>query len=206
MELEDLKQKYDALVEQQQIEMNLLLANIPIENLRALGIHQKDIRYVDTFTANGNKYFIRTSLTITRFEEFEKLQVQVGYGLDFKTIFTNLNRAYGSLNDMKPADASVILYNMINGVQQNLEMRENQVLQICSLFICREDEDMTKFDPMFMVSKINDWKAEGITMDNFFTIASNLVTGFIPIFKDGLQSILAKLEAAKSEAKKEVSK
>ena len=198
--LDTIKQQLDELAEDYQIKKNLLLKDIPIEDLRILDEPQKDIRFIDSFMANGNKYLIRTSLTITRFEEFEKLQVQVGYGLNFKQLFANLNKAYGHLNEMQPADAAVIIYNMIKGVQHNLEMRDNEVLMLCALFICREDEDMTKFDPMYMSSKINDWKTEGITMDNFFIIASSLVVGFAPSFKDGLQSILAKLEAAKEEA------
>ena len=198
--VEELKQELAVLAEEYQIKKNLLLKDVSADILQQIGEPMKDIRYIDNFIANGNKYLVRTSLTITRFEEFEKLQAQVGYGVSFKQLYANLNKAFQELNAMKPADATITIYNMINGVKQNLNMRENEVLLLCGLFICREDEDLTKYDPAYVSAKIEDWRKEGISMDNFFTIAFTLTSGFIPNLKDGLKNISQKVKAAKEEA------
>lgn len=147
-----------------------------------LGNPIKNISELQEFTANGVRYLVRTSLTITRFEQFEKLQVQVGYGVTFKELFQNIRKAYDHLNGntVKPMDAGVVLYNIMNGVKNNIDDREHPILQLCALFMCTEDEDVTVYDSALTTKKINNWKTEGIEMNDFFSFASALVQGFTP--------------------------
>jgi len=158
------------------------------------GVHQ-----LDEFTANGVKYVIHTSLSINRFEQFEKLQVQVGYGVDFRNLFKNLRKSYDYLNGGQPADAAVMVYNIMNGVKNNIDDRDNEVLDLCALFICREDEDLAQYDEKLNKAKKEDWALEGIAMESFFSLAFNLVNGFTPIYKAVSGSISEHLEKVREE-------
>lgn len=199
MNLETAKEEIQSLVDKFSVEEQKILNQLSKKDRESLGHPIKHIHQLDKFKANGTEYLIRTSLTITRFEEFEKLQIYVGYGVDFRNMFGNLRKAYDYMNNSKIADASVVLYNIMNGIKDQLEERENEVLQLCTLFICTEDEDLTKHDPVLMDKKIQDWKEEGIAMESFFTLAFSLVNGFMPVYQEVSKSISEHLEAAKKE-------
>jgi hypothetical protein len=51
------------------------------------------------------------------------------------------------------------------------------------LFINTEDEDATIWNQDLMNAKIEDWKIEGIAIQDFFQFALNSVNGFIGIYK-----------------------
>lgn len=167
----------------------------------ALGHPIKNISKLDTFQANGVTYIVRTSLTLGRFEEFEKLQIDVGYGASFQEVFKNIRKAYDYLNEGVPMDAGVILYNVMNGIKKNLQDRKNPILQLCALFIVTEDEDLTTFDPVLTNKKLADWKAEGIEAQDFFSFAFNLVQGFTTALDEVSQGISAKTKQAKGNGK-----
>ena len=171
-------------------EEEKILDGLTPEQRAQVGHPVKSIRHVDTFTANGNKYIIRTSLTLERYEEFENLETFVTYGVTFRNLFMNMRKTYDDLNANKIADASVTLHNVMHGIAAKLSERENEVLLLCSLFICREDEDVRKYDKDLTREKIEDWKNEGIEMDSFFSLAFNLVNGFTPIYNEISQSTL----------------
>lgn len=190
---DNLKKKFDK-------EMSLLFANVPVQNRPDFPI--KKINGLEKFTANGQEYIIRTSLTISRFEEFEKLQVSVGYGVEFKQLFQNIRKAYDVLQDRRDIDAGVILHNIMSGVKEKIEERENPVLKLCALYICTPDEDLSVYDEDLTKKKIEDWKAEQIDVNSFFSLAFNLVNEFTPIFKEVSQSISSHMESVQSEAKK----
>lgn len=166
------------------------------EDRIAIGRPIKSVSQLDEFMANGNRYVVRTSLTLSRFEQFEKLQVRVGYGVDFRQMFGNMRKAFDHLNESQPADAAIILYNLMNGIKNNLDGRDNEVLDLCCLFICREGEDVAKYDTEVNKLKKADWAEEGIAMESFFTLAFNLVNGFIPVYNQVSQSISDHLTAA----------
>jgi len=172
------------------------LDSLSKEERIAIGRPIKSVSQLDEFTANGNRYVVRTSLTLSRFEQFEKLQVRVGYGVDFRQMFTNMRKAFDHLNESQPATAAIILHNLMNGIKNNLDGRDNEVLDLCCLFICREGEDVAKYDPEVNKLKKADWAEEGIAMESFFTLAFNLVNGFIPVYNRVSQSISDHLTAA----------
>lgn len=202
MEVEATKaeQELSALFKDYVAKEEAILNTLSAAQRAKIGKPIKTIATLDRFNANGKEYIIRQSLTIERFEEFEKLQIQVGYGVDFRGMFGNLRKAYDYLNASQPADAGVLLYNTMNGVKNEIDGRENEVLQLCALFICTENEDLTIFDENLMKAKIDDWKIEGIAMESFFTLAFNLVNGFIPVYNQVSASISEHMEAAKSAA------
>lgn len=170
-------------------EEEAIIDKLSKEEREAIGRPLKTVNTLDEFHANGTKYIVHKSLAITRFEQFEILQTQVGYGLDFRNMFDNLKSAYAYLNEGQQADAAVVLYNMMNGIKNNLDGRENEVLALCSLYIAREGEDLTTIDEALMRAKIADWREEGIAVESFFELAFNLVNGFMPLLNQTSESI-----------------
>lgn len=134
------------------------------------------------FEANGTRYTIEGALTIERYAELQILEKELGYGLTFKAMFEKLQQAYNLLNKQKPADAAVLLNDMLRGMAR-LQEREPLVLKICALFMNTDDEDRSSFSADMYNRKIADWKAEKLDMRDFFTVASNSVNGFIEIYR-----------------------
>ena len=134
------------------------------------------------FEANGTRYTIEGALTIERYAELQILEKELGYGLTFKAMFDKLQQAFNLLNKQKPADAAVLLNDMIRGVAM-VQQREPLVLKICALFMNTADEDRSSFSADMYNRKIADWKAEKLDMRDFFTVASNSVNGFIEIYR-----------------------
>ncbi len=201
MEVAQAQQQLDALLLEYLGKEQKIVDQLTKEERTEIGHPIKNVSQLDEFNANGHKYIIRTSLTVSRFEEFEKVQVRVGYGVDFRGMFQNMRKAYDYLNESQLADAAIVLYNVMNGIKNELDGRENEVLDLCALFICREDEDVAVYDPQMNKRKIEDWKTEGISMESFFTLAFNLVNGFIPVYNQVSESISAHLENVQSELK-----
>lgn len=205
MEVENkdtVKVKLEQLRAEYEKEEQKLLDGLNKADREAVGHPVKDVYLLDSFTANGNKYLVRTSLTIARFEQFEALQVRVGYGVTFRQMFDNLRKAFDFLNASQVADASIVIYNLMNGIKNNLDGRENEILELCALFICREGEDVTQYVPELTKLKIDDWKLEGISMESFFSLAFNLVNGFTPVYQEVLQNISKDLESVRNETSK----
>lgn len=204
MAIEVKQQQLEALLQEYLKREQEILNDLSKEDRQILGHPIKNVSKLDSFMANGNNYVIRTSLTISRFENFETLQVKVGFGVESREIFANMKKAYGYLNDNKLADASVVLYNSMNGIKEHLDERENEVLLLCSLFICLEDEDVTTFDLQKSRKKIEDWKKEGISMESFFTLAFGFTNSYTPVYNETSLNIsdhVEKIEKELSELK-----
>lgn len=197
--IEDLKNRH---IQEQQI----LLDQLTREEREIIGNPIKEIYNLTKFMANGVQYVIRDTLTVKRFKEFENLQAEVGYGVDFYNMFSNLSKAYNYMNAGKMADASVVLHSMMHGIKHKLDDRENPILVLCTLFICTEDEDVRFYDKAKGDKKIEDWIAEGISMESFFQLAFSLVNGFTPALRKVSLSILAEGERIIKEAKAETNK
>lgn len=148
------------------------------------------------FEANGHKYFMSSTLSIDRFQEFERLQVHVGFGKDFENMYNRLKDAYEYLNKGKIADGAVVIHNLINGVAQTLEKREHPVLEMCALFLNREGEDVAKYDADISAQKIADWKKDGYAIQDFFQLAFNYVRGYITAYEEIIQNISQEAEGA----------
>lgn len=134
------------------------------------------------FEANGTRYTIEGSVTIERYAELQILEKELGYGLTFKAMFDKLSQAFTLLNKQKPADAAVLLNDMIRGMAK-IQEREPIVLKICALFMNTDDEDRSSFSQDMYNRKIADWKAEKLDMRDFFTVASNSINGYIEIYR-----------------------
>lgn len=134
------------------------------------------------FEANGKTYHIEASLTIERYCEFQILEKELAFNLSFKGMFDSLNALWTEVNKMQFGDAAVRINNLLRGMAR-LEEREPVFLKICALYINTEDEDRSVINQDVITQKIQDWKAEGYDMQDFFMVASNSVSGFIDAYQ-----------------------
>lgn len=150
------------------------------------------------FIANGNKYFVNSTLSIARYEEYEKLQPRLAYGIDFENLFKLQKQQYQMLNDRKFADAAVISHNIMSGIKDLMDgTRENPALLMCALAIVGENEDPGKFDEQTQLAKINDWRKEGFAMEDFFTFAAITMKGLPQAYSEYIQNQIEVSEGLK---------
>lgn len=91
-----------------------------------------------------------------------------GFGAEYTTLFNGMKKAYSELNTMKAADASVTLFNLMEGTARKLNKHQNTFLLMCTLFVNREGEDLTRWTEPEANEKIADWEAEGLDIQGFF--------------------------------------
>lgn len=140
-----------------------------------------------SFEANGKKYFIETKLSIARFHEYQIFEKEAGFSMSFASMVDAIKEAYQDLNQLKAADASVKLHNLLAGISKVAE-KEHVLLKMCALFINTEDEDRGEIDDDLITSKIEDWKNE-YEVNGFFMLALNTVNGFLRIYSEMHQLI-----------------
>lgn len=134
-----------------------------------------------SFTANGKEYFITSHLTAGRYCEYQILEKEVGFSMNFDKVFQEINEITELMNEVKFVECAVRLDNLRRGIAK-LKDKEPSVLKLCTLFINTKDEDPSIWNNDLMTIKIEDWKAEGIDIQDFFTLALNSVNGFIDIY------------------------
>lgn len=159
-----------------------------------------DAKKMKSFEANGRKYFVTEKISIKRWKEYEKLVPKITYGVDFDEMFAQIKKAYGFLNQPKPAplDAGIILHNLMDGIMDiNKEDREHPALLMAALVINREGEDAAKFNLELQKDKINDWAEEGYDAIGFFTYALHCIQGFRQTYIDYIQVNVTKKSSLK---------
>lgn len=139
------------------------------------------------FTANGVRYFIESSLSIDRFEKFEEIEIELGYGRTFAEVFDQVRQAMDDINKHRQGDAYVKLYNLLNGVEQRTKKKPH-VYRYCALFINAETEDRGIITEDMINKKIADWGKEGLDYDPFFSFAISSLPGFRERYRKLTQS------------------
>lgn len=134
------------------------------------------------FIANGKEYTITDALSIERFAEYQALSVELGYGLTIPEIHKKVLEVEQHMNGTQFVKASVVLNDLANGIK-SVNDRLPTALKLCTLFVVRTDEDLSKIDKLLMDEKIEDWKKEGIDIRDFFTLATNMIGGFIELYQ-----------------------
>jgi len=89
------------------------------------------------------------------------------------------------------------------GIKDHLENRYDPALMIAALYFNTEDEDKKTFDEELMKRKIEIWQEEGYAMEDFFTVAFNLVPGFMKIYEEDLQNISSHIQKEESKVSKD---
>lgn len=151
--------------------------------------------------ANGKEYLIEKGMSGKRYTIFEELQSKIGWGVDFDTMLAKVKMAFEYLNKSKPADAAVILYNMIEMISEKLQKRMLPTLQLCTLFINTKDEDRRTWSEALAEEKINDWNEEGYDINDFFVLALNMVPGLVIYLNETSQTI-SEQKTTKEKGKK----
>lgn len=136
-----------------------------------------------SFEANGKTYYIESSINIKRYTEFEKMQLEVGFGASFAEVFGALKNAYNLANEQKFADLAVLLYNTMNGIKKSSSERYNSALTMCTLFVNTEGENRTVWTKEEAQIKLNDWSKEGYDVNDFFLLAVNSIHNFAEAYK-----------------------
>lgn len=127
------------------------------------------------FTANGHTYHIGDSLSLSRYQEYEKLQSHVGFGTDYMGIVARLKEIDQHLNKVQFSKAAVATHNLMNGLAKKADGQAHPTLMICALFINREGENAALYNEKLMEEKIEDWQKEGLGMEGFFDLAFSLM-------------------------------
>lgn len=150
------------------------------------------------FTANGKEYTIEGALSISRYAELQILEKELAYGFTVKDIFNKLKLLWDYLNKLKFAEAAVLVRDLMAGATRVAE-RTPTVLKICALFINIKDEDRGTITQAMIDEKIEDWKAEGIDMRDFFQVATSSINGFLEVYQSVTRIISAQTESDKAE-------
>jgi len=147
------------------------------------------------FEANGTTYYLESKLNVSRYCEFQILQAELSMGMTLKEIYDSMFTNRDLLNQMRFVDAAVFTDKLIMHTAK-LKHKEPTVLKLCTLFINTENEDRSIYNNDMVVKKLADWKAENIDVEDFFAIALTLAPGFIEIYNNFTQNIMAKMEVA----------
>lgn len=131
------------------------------------------------FKANGNDYYVSDKISAARFKEYEKLVPRLTFGIGFDEMHKTLTQAFNYLNAGKPANAAILIHNVLNGiVDHNNPKRTHPAMMMAALVINRDGEDETKYDESVMLDKVRDWTEEGFDMLDFFELSLNSIQGF----------------------------
>lgn len=156
-----------------------------------------------SFTANGKEYFIEMGgISMERFIEYEKLQVELGYGVTFIQLYEAIKESYELTNKQRFADLAVKLYNILQGVK-TFEERRVPAFELCALFINTKDENRAVITRDVIANKIADWEAEGLDAVPFFQLAVSSLQNFSTAYNVAIQiaSELEKLGKKKNPLK-----
>lgn len=154
-----------------------------------------------SFTANGVEYFIEMGgISMARFIEYEKLQVELGYGVTFIQLYEAIKESYELTNKQRFADLAVKLYNILQGIK-TFEERRTPAFELCALFINTKDEDRGTITKDRIENKLKDWEAEGLDSIPFFQLAVSSLQNFSTAYNVAIQiaSELEKLGKKKNQ-------
>ena len=149
-----------------------------------------DFEKEKSFECEGRKFVIHEVPSFERYREMQKICLEFGFSASFIDIYQNVKKAWDFLNSMKPAEAAIILHNIMYGVVA-LESKYDAAFRLCAIFINEENEDITTYDESKMSSKIECW-AKTYSPLPFFHLASNLVENWMPTYNDFIQNGLPK--------------
>lgn len=140
------------------------------------------------FEANGKKYRVQSSLSIARYAKFEEIEIEVGYGRSFASVFDIIQAAMDDINKQKQGEAYVKLYNLIYGIKVK-ERKDPFIYRYCALFINAEGEDEAIITDDMISQKIDDWTKEGLDYAPFFDFVISSLPGFKERYLKLIQTI-----------------
>lgn len=153
------------------------------------------------FTANGTDYillFPNECFNINRQEAYNNILIAFGTGQTPTQIKLSINEILANVQQLfmvtdsrvKTKHMQSILEGLMNfneSFKGSLTSRYSPALFICTLFIFRRGEDLSKeWDFEDALLKINDWTKENISVHDFFLLAQSLSNECREIISDTL--------------------
>lgn len=147
-----------------------------------------------TFRANKVDYFIRSpqeSFSIVRLNEFQKWSLIVQSQHDPQGQYNCWNKAVkladkaGKGNGF--AELSAYLFSQRENVLKLTQRKYDASLYLCTMFIVRPNEDLTKWSQEDAENKINDWNEAGYSPFDFFQLAASSAPELTAMYKKILQ-------------------
>jgi len=134
-------------------------------------------KWVSQFTANGNKYFIRSAadgLGFKRYVEMKRILSVVGFDATYSEQLNALNRITSAANTLVTKTPQLdVLFREIENMRESIRRTERKwdySLFAATLFIVRPDEDLNEWSEAQAEEKIEDWQAEGLHEQDFFLL------------------------------------
>lgn len=147
---------------------------------------------------SGKEYTITESLSVRRWMEFEKYQLELYYGRNATDVFQSQKKVHELLNAGKVADATIENWNNMNGIAKIADKKNHAAMYICTLFINESGENMGEFSESAADVKIEDWSEYDIK--DFFLLARTLVPNFMEDYAETTHTIT---QPEKAKEKKE---
>lgn len=105
-------------------------------------------------------YFVEydiNELMLRRYEMLEKFLVEMNFSMTAEHLQKNIFNAMNMIKQNEPNDAYVILHNIMQGIT-DMKTKHMITMWICSVFIYREEEDISDWNKVIANEKIEDWK------------------------------------------------
>lgn len=133
------------------------------------------------FTSIDGRQFRRTvdidSLAVARYEAWERISIELGFALDFKSMFDSIGNAEQMVMDNNRVGAIIELNNLKRGMARITGDRHTIAMYLCTLFIVEKGEDPFTWNVETADSKIQCWSKQ-YAVGFFLTLAINTVNGF----------------------------
>lgn len=109
------------------------------------------------FEAGGKTYFVESDLTIGRYKHFQKMEIELGFNLNFSSLVESISSAYTAINERRDADAAVTLMKVL---ERSVTIAEKKPISeyVATLFVNTADEDRSEWDLKKADLKLEDWK------------------------------------------------
>ena len=126
---------------------------------------------VTTFETAEHKYTVfLDAISIDRWSTLQQKEIEcLGYYSLVKPIDFQ-NELIKAFNEQNYAYLGKLLYDKQYFYHFD-KSKIHPILEYCSVFIYREDEDRNLYDPMIAKEKIADWKKSNIDIISFFTLS-----------------------------------
>lgn len=130
------------------------------------------------FDANGVRYHIGNSVSFGRYKEYVKFQLYFAGGFTIEEMKSYIDfviqQVSGPVTGManhKVLEASI---NKQEAIKNFIDSEYDRYFEFCTLFINREDEDITTWSKSLAASKIDDWNKGLLDPADFFLLAANM--------------------------------
>lgn len=161
--------------------------NFPKQPLKSIMVDNKPKR---TFAANDQKYIILTGeevLNVNRWSAYEKLQSMLGFNASIQSLVNQIHEIEQDLTKVMQGKSALLqvvkrLSQLKDAIKGDIEGRFSKALYICTLFIIREGEDISKWSMSDAEGKIEDWANESIAINDFLILALRYCTNFTKLW------------------------